>query len=163
MIFRVLLIVAAAIFGNASAAAESRIEAIDAGQLHDVLAGLRGRVVLVNFWATWCRPCLKEIPELTELAEKYDESGLTLVAVSLDDRDSIDVVVRPFLDKWFPEFRTYLSMEADMDAMVSTIDQAWNEILPTSYLLDRNGDLAQRIQGGKTGAEFEAAIVPLLD
>jgi hypothetical protein len=46
--------------------------------------------------------------------------------------------------------------------MVSVVDPAWNELLPTSYVIDRDGKVRARIQGGKTGEEFEAAVVPLL-
>jgi hypothetical protein len=59
-------------------------------------------------------------------------------------------------------FATYLSVERDMDRMVSVVDPAWNEVLPTSYLLARDGTVAVRIQGGSSAEEFAAAIQPLL-
>lgn len=148
---------------SAAVAADGRIRPIDAPQLGEVLEAEKGQVVLVNFWATWCRPCLKEIPELTELADDLADRNFTLVPVSLDDPGDLQTLVVPFLDKWFPEFRTYTRAEASMDAMVSVVDPAWNEILPTSYVLDRDGKLIAMIQGGKTGADFADIIVPNLD
>ncbi|MEZ5564913.1 MAG: hypothetical protein R3F24_05085 [Gammaproteobacteria bacterium] len=65
--------------------------------------------------------------------------------------------------KWFPELRTLLRMSHDMDAMVSVVDRAWNEVLPTSYVLDRDGKVHARLQGGKDAAAFEAAFLPLLN
>lgn len=139
-----------------------RIAPITATQLRQVLDDKRGRVVLLNFWATWCRPCLKEIPALTALAERYRAQGLELVPVALDDPGDLESLVRPFLDKWFPDFRTYARTDSSMDTPVSVVDPAWNEVLPTSYILDRNGVVSARIQGGKPVAVFEAAIAPLL-
>jgi thiol-disulfide isomerase/thioredoxin len=143
-------------------AAESRIEPITAAEFGELLTAKRGKVVLVNFWATWCRPCLKEIPELEELAARYRERGFELVAVSLDEPEDLEAVVIPFLDKWFPEFRSYARLERSMDSVVSVVDRAWNEVLPTSYVLSADGQVKAMLQGGKSGAEFEAAILPLL-
>ena len=149
--------------GSAAFAADGRIQPIDARQLGEVLRAEKGQVVLVNFWATWCRPCLKEIPELTELAHDLEDRGFTLVPVSLDDPGDLQTMVIPFLNKWFPEFRTYTRLEPHMDSMVSVVDPAWNEILPTSYLLDRDGNLVATIQGGQSGGDFAAVILPELD
>jgi len=149
--------------GGTSSAFAGSVTPIDTGKLREVLASERGHVVLLNFWATWCRPCLKEIPELTALAEKHRGQGLRLIAVSLDEPSDLEPVVRPFLTKWFPDFQTYLRLTPDMDGIVSVVDPAWNELLPTSYLLDREGVVRVRLQGGKSGAEFEAALLPLLD
>jgi len=155
-----LILVAA---GGTPSALAGGVTPIDTGKLREVLASERGHVVLLNFWATWCRPCLKEIPELTALVEKHREHGLRMIAVSLDEPGDLEPVVRPFLQKWFPDFQTYLRLTPDMDGIVSVVDPAWNELLPTSYLLDREGVVRVRLQGGKSGAEFEAALLPLLD
>lgn len=146
----------------AAAGAGDRVIPITAAQFAGVLAGHQGQVVVVNFWATWCRPCLKEIPDLAALAERYRAQGLRLVPVALDDPGDLQTVVVPFLGKYFPQFQTYARLTPDMDGIVSVVDPAWNEILPTSYLLDRRGRVSLRLQGGKPAAEFEAAIVPLL-
>ncbi len=137
--------------------------ALDAGQFRQVLEKQQGQVVLVNFWATWCRACLKEIPALLDLERQYHDRGFRLVAVSLDEPGDYAGVVAPFLDKWFPELATYRRSTADMDALVSVLDPAWNELLPTSYVLDRAGTVRARIQGGKPADEFAAAIRPWLD
>ena len=103
-----------------------------------------------------------QLDGVRKLEEKYAARGLELLAVSLDDPGDQDEIVQPFLAKWFPSLRTLIRTSPDMDAMVSVLDPAWNEVLPTSYLVDRNGRVAGRVQGGKSRAEFEAAILPLL-
>ncbi len=161
---RIVVLVMLLAAASASFAADQfRIEPVSASEFGEILEARRGRVVLVNFWATWCRSCLEEIPALVGLADRFRNQGFELVAVSLDDPDSLQAVVLPFMEKWFPAFSSHISTERDMDAMVSVVDHAWNEILPTSYLIDRNGTVVTRIQGRKTAAEFEAMIQPLLD
>ncbi len=119
-------------------------------------------VVLVNFWATWCQPCREEIPIFLELQEQYGDQGFRFVAVSLDEIETMDTVVLPFMQKWFPEFYSYISAEYDMDDMVSVIDNGWNEVLPTSYVFARDGSLSERLQGKYTAEEFAARIKALL-
>ena len=142
---------------------KGRLIPVSSTQLAEVLAEKTGKVVLVNFWASWCTPCLKEIPTLVELAERYRDRGFELVPVSLDDPGDINVIVVPFLNRWFPDFTSYTRVDMDMDTVVSVVDPAWNEILPTSYVIDRDGSVVEQMQGGMTIDEFEAAILPLLN
>ena len=123
----------------------------------------QNNIVLINFWATWCRPCLEEIPILMKLERELKESGFKLVPISLDEPESADILVNPFIQKWFPDFSSYLSVERDMDSMVSVVDTAWNEILPTSYLLNKNGTVVHRIQGSYSLEEFSTMILPLIE
>ena len=139
------------------------VEAISADDLRQLIAHHRGSVILVNFWATWCAPCVKEIPELMKLEEKYKTRGLKLIAVSMDEPEELESNVRPFVKKRFPGFVSYLCKESDHDKFASVIDPAWNEIMPTNFLLDRTGKLRATLAGGKSLAEFETAITPLLE
>jgi thiol-disulfide isomerase/thioredoxin len=144
------------------AVADDRITYITAPELARLLEEQRDKVVLVNFWATWCAPCLKEIPALMALAEAYSPRGFTLIAVSLDDPDMGDAQILSFIDRFFPGFTTYARLDYEMSTPVAVIDPVWNEILPTSYLLDRDGRVAAKIQGGKSREDFAATIAPLL-
>lgn len=142
--------------------ADPTLTALDAAGLQAILEDQAGQVVLLNFWATWCRPCLEEIPALRSLSRRYAADGFVLVPVSLDEADSAAVVVQPFIDRWFAGFDTWLNAETEMDDLVRVVDPAWNEVLPTSYLIGRNGEVVQRLQGGKPIDEFEAAILKAL-
>ncbi len=144
---------------------ESVLTPVNAEMLHDYLQAVQkdgNTVVLVNFWATWCAPCREEIPIFLELEEKLGGQDFRLVAVSLDEAESIDTVVHPFMTRWFPGFTSLYSVEYEMDDIVSVVDNAWNEVLPTSYLYSRDGTLSERLQGKYTAAEFESRIVTLL-
>ncbi len=148
---------------TATAHGADQLTPLDAAGLHTELSELKGHVVLVNFWATWCRPCLEEIPTLMQLETELRDNGFRLVAVSLDEAGSGETLVKPFMNKQFPDFASYLSIEHDMDSMVSAVDQAWNEILPTSYLLARDGSIAERLQGSHSAEEFVEKILSLAE
>jgi thiol-disulfide isomerase/thioredoxin len=144
-------------------AAEEQLTLVNAQEFRSVLNAEAGKVVLVNFWATWCVPCLKEIPVLRDLETEFAARGFKLIPVSLDAAESSETLIKPFMSKWFPGFHSYLSAERDMDDIVSVIDNGWNEVLPTTYLLARDGTMHSRLQGSLTRDEFAAALAPLLD
>lgn len=120
------------------------------------LADFRGRLVLVNFWATWCGPCAEEMPSLDRLQARLG-SRLTVLAISEDRRggDAVD----PFLAKLkLADLAVYL------DARNSAL-QAFGLVgLPTSILIDRDGRMVWRVEGGVdwTGAEAAAKLAPYL-
>lgn len=137
------------------------IDPVDETRFGEVLEANRGSVVLVNLWATWCAPCLKEIPELVELEHDLGPRGLRLIGISLDDVGSEDKI-REFRDRWFPEFRTFYVTDEDWYKLVGMIDTQWSSILPTTFVIDRSGALVDTVTGGQNYAAFEAAVTPHL-
>jgi thiol-disulfide isomerase/thioredoxin len=161
-------LLAVAIYGQSSQLREpllnpKTVETISADEFRQVIAHHRGQAILVNFWATWCAPCVKEIPEIVKLQEKYKERGLRVIVVSLDEPAELESNVRPFVAKRFPGLGSYLCNESDQDKFASVIDQTWNGILPTNFLIDRIGKLRATLTGGKNYEEFEAALKPFLE
>jgi peroxiredoxin len=102
------------------------------------LSSLKGSVVLINFWATWCPPCRGEMPSLNKLYKEYGNKGLVVVAVSTDRSASS---VRDFLGKHPVDF----SVLMDSDSKVSRQFKVFS--LPTTFLLDKNGTVLQRYLG----------------
>lgn len=104
------------------------------------LADFRGKVVLLNFWATWCGPCVKELPSLDRLQAKLGSDRFTVVAISVD-RQGLDVV-RPFLAKAaIRSLTTYTDPHGDSMRAFGV------QGLPTSFIIDRAGREAGRLEG----------------
>ncbi len=143
------------------AAAAGQIQLATAEEFSASLAKLRGKPVVLNLWGTWCAPCLKEIPDLMQLEREFAERGVELVAVAMDDPADL-AMVDGFRKRFFPEFDSYIRNEPDMDTLVSVVDPAWNELLPTTYLIGRDGKVVKRIQGKKSIEDFRSEIKALL-
>jgi len=131
---------------------------VSAGEFRTVLQKQQGKVLVVNFWATWCVPCLREVPDLLKLESEFESRGVKLIGVAVDDPAPGAVQVEQFRRKYFPAFLTYARVGPEMDELASVIDPAWNEVVPTTYIIDRRGKAVARIQGKKSLEEFRAAL-----
>lgn len=130
---------------------------VTAEQFAAQLAGHQGELVVLNLWATWCVACLQEIPDLIALSQEFAGRGVKLLAVSMDDPEEL-ARVAVFRDKHFPAFNTLLRNEPGMDTLVSRIDPAWNELLPTTYLIGRDGAVLKRLQGKRSLESFRTEV-----
>ena len=105
------------------------------------LSAFKGKYVLVNFWATWCSPCIKEMPALDRLAGRLEKHGVVVVAVSQDEGGAVQV--RPFVEK--------LKL-AKMHLLYDTDKRAFRDYalrgLPTTVLISPDGKLLARLEGG---------------
>lgn len=116
------------------------MERYEGGKL--ALSDLRGKVVMLDFWATWCPPCQEEMPSLVKLAKEFESQGLVFVAASRDDDDIKEEVVRQFVGRHLPELAPYVVYANDEVAMAFRV-----EALPTLYFLDREGKVIDAVRG----------------
>ncbi len=118
------------------------------------LSDFKGKVVILNFWATWCPPCRKEIPALIRLQTKYKDKGLVVVAISLDQGGAS--TVKPFVTRMKINYPVVIGDEKTAAAYGSV------QVIPTTFYVDREGNIAGEHQGDADQAAFEAEIKPLL-
>ncbi|HEY6263722.1 MAG TPA: cytochrome c biogenesis protein/redoxin [Candidatus Acidoferrum sp.] len=123
------------------------------------LAQYKGRVVLVNFWATWCDPCYVEIPWLIEMQQKYEPKGFTVLGISMDEEGKSAVV--PFLAKErFNVNGQKLPMNYPIVIGNDAVADKFGGLLgyPTSFLISRDGKIIKKIQGLVSYEEITKAI-----
>jgi cytochrome c biogenesis protein CcmG/thiol:disulfide interchange protein DsbE len=129
------------------------------------LHSLRGQIVVVDMWATWCLPCVERFPHMVELATEYADQGVEFVSLCLDDRDDADAIelAREFLTEQKATFPNYL-----MDEVVT---QAFEKLdllgIPAVFIYGPDGALRYRLTGDDpnnqyTDADVDDAIEELL-
>lgn len=127
------------------------------------LDSLKGKVVLVNFWATWCDPCRAEIPDLIEFQNKYSAKGFTVLGVAMDEEGKS--VVEPFVQKeQFEVQGQKLTMNYPIVLGDDDIAAKFGGMLgyPTSWFISRDGKMMKHVIGGISADELEKEIQALL-
>jgi thiol-disulfide isomerase/thioredoxin len=124
-------------------------------------ADFDGKVVIVDFWATWCPPCRKEVPGFIKLQKKYQEKGLAIVGFSYDRDPEVH-------SKWIKEngvnYPSIFAMNDEGKKAIAGFEKLIGEIegLPTTIVIDRQGRIVYKHVGFGEVEEFEKAIGPLL-
>lgn len=119
------------------------------------LADLRGQVVLINFWATWCGPCVEEIPEFVELYEELHPQGLAIVGITVDEEGA--EIVAPFAARFNINYPVALDPEGAVAEEYGGVFA-----LPTTYVIDAEGQIVDRVIGLYPVAEKRPALLEML-
>lgn len=129
-------------------------------QLHDLIgktvksSSFRGKVVVLNFWATWCAPCRVEMPQFIELQKQYGDKGLALIGVSLDEQGS--EAVKKFVKQLGVNYPIVMGNQKVVEAYGGIV------AVPTTFVIDRQGRVVSRHIGYDDKAIFEKEIQSLL-
>ena len=119
------------------------------------LASVGGKVVLMNFWATWCGPCKIEIPGFIELQDEYRDQGFVMLGLSVDDTPD---QIKPFAEEFAVNYPMLVGLGED------SFQEAWGPVwgLPMSFWIDRDGTWCKTHTGIGTKDEFEEDLKSLL-
>lgn len=139
--------------GNHKVAADFSLRDVDGKTV--TLSDFRGKVVLLNFWATWCGPCKVEIPWFIQFEQQYKDRGFAVIGVAMDD-DGWSVV-KPYLQANRVNYRVVIGNDA-LSAKYGGVDS-----LPTTLLIDRQGNIAATHIGLVSRESYENDITRLLN
>ncbi len=116
----------------------------------------QGKVLLINFWATWCAPCREEMPMLADFQDRYREQGLQILGVAIDDPEP----VQRFADTMDINYPLLISDDTTPDLMYK-----YNEVgaIPFTLITDRSGVVVDKKLGVFTSEELKSMIEPLLN
>jgi peroxiredoxin len=114
------------------------------------LSDFKGKVVMLDFWATWCPPCRREIPDLIQLQNQYADKGFTVLGISLDDGGA--ATVKPFAQS--------IGMNYPLVIGNSQVTAAYGaiEAIPTTFLIGRDGMILKTYVGAQDKSEFQSDI-----
>ena len=142
--------------------AQAAVTPADAPTIKKAIAAQKGHVVLVNFWATWCGPCVAEFPAIVQISRRYKSQGLATFAVSADSVRDRQSKVEPFLTKQGAAFPVYLERSSDPEDFINAFDPTWQGDLPRTFIYDRQGRRVKTLTGEQTAQSLAAAIAPYL-
>jgi len=109
-----------------------------------------GKLLLLNFWASWCAPCVEEAPSLNQLSEKFKPAGLVVLGVSIDRKES---QYAAFLKRFPPGFAMFRDPQQDLSYRYGTYQ------VPESYLIDRSGKVVLKVIGAPEKGWMDPDVV----
>lgn len=133
------------------------VEVIKYPDLENIISEPAGRKVkVINFWATWCRPCIKELPHFEALQKKYSTSELEVFLVSFDDVENLESRVKPFVAKRDFKSTVKLLDETDYNAFIDKVDPSWSGAIPATLIIA--GDERRFVEGELSEAELNSLV-----
>jgi thiol-disulfide isomerase/thioredoxin len=162
-LFLLLMLAPAGLHAQSTGAAGSpEVTPLDAAGLQHLRESERGNVVLINFWATWCAPCVAEFPDLLKLRREYGPKGLTVIFVSIDRPTEAATSLTRFLRSRGVTFTTYIKKAGDDEAFINSVSTKWSGALPATFIYDKTGKLVHFLLEAQSLETFTRHVQPLL-
>jgi thiol-disulfide isomerase/thioredoxin len=149
------------VFALAGLACAQKLTPLDEAAYAKLVVAHKGKVVLVNFWATWCKPCRAEMPDLAKLDQKLRARGFELVTILADEPDREAAAAKILKDDGVSGL-AYMRKAADNDKFSDAIDPKWEGVLPALFLYDRTGKKVRAFIGETPVKDLQAAVEKLL-
>lgn len=142
------------------AAATETVPAVTAEQIRALVDERKGDVVVVNFWASWCPPCLREFPAIIDVYEEYRDRGLEMFAVSMNAPEEMEDI-QEFLETYDPPFPIYLAAEQDETFYEDVLEQWFGE-MPMTLVFNPAGERVLAHRKELTYEELASEVEALL-
>ncbi|MEA5128344.1 TlpA disulfide reductase family protein [Proteiniphilum sp.] len=113
---------------------ETEIKVVDFKQLQPLLEQKDDTIYVVNFWATWCAPCIKEIPYFEQFGEKYRSRNVKVLMVSLDMRSQLETKLIPFIEKEKMKNEVILLDDPKFNDWIPLVDKSWTGAIPATLI-----------------------------
>ena len=152
---------AEAVAGKNGEGGKAGFQIVDIEALKGLLRRQRGRVVLLHFWASWCYPCLQELPLIDKFAHEMRPRGLELLSISLD-QPRMGPRVAALLRKVGPHLTPHIVQFDDADQLIAVVDPRWAGAIPALFAYDHRGQLRGNLIGAASRAELDALVTGLL-
>jgi len=147
---------------NDGPSAKASVSTVDAAKLGDNIKAALGTVVVVNLWATWCPPCVAEMPEFARFYTEAKSGDVTFISVSANAPETIADEVKPFIEKKKLSFPVLVLSKADPEAIGKATGAEISGSLPCTLIYDRQGKLQKMLEEPITFDSLSALVKPLL-
>ncbi|MAN58466.1 MAG: thioredoxin [Flavobacteriaceae bacterium] len=139
---------------------EGAVPVLSFNELEPMLQRTNDTTYVVNFWATWCKPCIKELPYFEKLGAEYANENVKVLLVSLDFPDRLEKQVIPFVKKFGLQSQVVLLDDPDANSWIPKVSEAWSGAIPATIIY--NANTRAFYEKSFTYAELEKALKTIL-
>ncbi len=155
-----LLLIIASLFNTRVAAQEPSI--IKWETLKQIIHPASDTTYVINFWATWCAPCVKELPNFERLADENKNSKVQVIFISLDFKRQFETRLKPFVDENKMNYPVYLLDEPDYNTWIDKVDPSWGGSIPATLVINNKTGLKKFFEQEFTYEELSSIVKPLI-
>lgn len=148
------------LISNIGAETGAKVKVVNFNEFEPTLHQENDTVYVVNFWATWCAPCIKEIPYFEQLGAKYRDRNLKVIMISLDMPNQIDTNLIPFIEKNNMKNDVLLLDDPDFNSWIPVVDKEWTGAIPATLIYSKS--FREFYAKEFTFTELEEIVKPLL-
>lgn len=141
---------------------QTAVAEISIEEYHNLVSNRRGRPLFVNFWATFCEPCKRKMPDIVDLYEEYGQDRVDFLAVSADYFSNTVEEVPAVMRELGMTLPTRILVTRNINDAITSIDEDWSGVLPATFIYDSEGVLMEKIFEEKTKEEIEEFILAVL-
>jgi thiol-disulfide isomerase/thioredoxin len=143
--------------------AEAQVQVVKFPDLERLIGSGSDTVLVVNFWATWCSPCVEELPHFEQAQAKYAAANVRVVLVSLDFKSQLDSKVLPFIKKHNIRSRVVLLDEPDGNSYIDRVDPSWSGAIPATLVIHGSRRIRRFYEKTFTFGELDSLIQSLIE
>lgn len=135
------------------------LEYLKVPQLENILNSKDNKLYVINFWATWCAPCIKEFPAFKKVSEEFSDQKVQFIMVSLDFPSQVNEQLIPFLKRNDVKLRVALMTDLDYDSWIDIVDPSWQGDIPATLVFNN----VKKKRSFRPGAMDEAGLRNLIN
>lgn len=132
----ILIVLVLILFSARHVVAGQNVESFRIPELEKILGNRDNKLYVVNFWATWCAPCVSELPVFEKVSQDYDLTKVRFILISLDFPSQIEKQLIPFLKKNKISMEVAVMMETDYNSWIDKVDPSWQGNIPSTLFLN---------------------------
>jgi thiol-disulfide isomerase/thioredoxin len=117
---------------------ESDLQVVTFDELQPLMRNSNDTTYVINFWATWCKPCVEELPYFEIIHEELNSKNVKVVLVSLDDIDNLDSKVKPFVNEMYLQSKLFLLNDINYNSWIDKVDPSWSGAIPATLIYNKN-------------------------
>ncbi len=142
-VLKVLLLIAGIFIMLFGKAQQKQVEVLSFSELQKKYQQKNDTTYIVNFWATWCRPCVKELPYFKKIHKKYENEKVKIILVSMDFQSHIENKLIPFIQKRNIKSEVVLVPQKGANEWINKVSERWSGAIPATLIINKNRKIRQ--------------------